>query len=88
MALLKTKSYIKQCQTLTNKDKTLLKLQEKRLEKDILHPLLHTKRLKGFGSDRVYSFRVTRTYRGVFRIQGDDVVLFAIGHRKDIYDSL
>lgn len=88
MILLKTKNYKKQCTTLSKKDKELLTTQEKLLATDIFDPSLHTKKLKGFAPDRVYSFRITRAYRGIFRTTSDTVILFAIGHRKDIYESL
>ena len=70
------------------KDKILLHKQEQFLIENIFHPKLHTKRLKGFPDNHVYSFRITRAYRGVFRLVGNNVILFAIGHRKDIYQSL
>lgn len=87
MILLKTKNYIKSIITLPKKDKDFLQKQEQLLIKDIFHSKLHTKRLKGFGDDHVYSFRITQSYRGIFRLSGENVVLFAVGHRKDIYQS-
>ncbi|MCX6757919.1 MAG: hypothetical protein NTZ44_03515 [Candidatus Nomurabacteria bacterium] len=36
----------------------------------------------------IFSFRITRAYRGIFRLNGENVILFAIGHRKDIYQNL
>lgn len=88
MILLKTKNYKKSVISLSKKDIDLLFKQEQFLVKDIFYSKLHTKRLKGFGEDHVYSFRITRTYRGIFRLAGDNIILFAIGHRKDIYESL
>ena len=88
MILLKTKNYKKSCISLPKKDKDLLHAQEQLLMKDIFHSKLHTKKLKGFPDNNVYSFRITRVYRGIFRLSGNDVILFAIGHRKDIYQSL
>jgi len=88
MVLLKTKSYKKNVLSISKKDVDLLYKQEQLLIKNIFASKLHTKKLKGFGEDRVYSFRITRTYRGIFRLAGDSVILFAIGHRKDIYQSL
>ena len=70
------------------KDQILVSHQEKLLADNIFNPKLHTKKLQGFPNDRVFSFRITRSYRGIFRLNGQDVVLFAIGHRKDIYKSL
>lgn len=88
MILLKTKNYKKNIVSLSKKEKDLLYKQEQFLIKDIFYPKLHTKRLKGFLNDHVYSFRITRTYRGIFRLAGDNIILFSIGHRKDIYQSL
>jgi len=88
MILLKTKNYKKSSVLLPNKEKDLLNKQEQLLVKDIFNPKLHTKKLKGFPEDHVYSFRITQAYRGIFRLSGDNVVLFAIGHRKDIYQNI
>ena len=88
MVLLKTKNYKKNVRSLSNKDRELLFRQEKLLSLNIFNSKLHTKKLKGFENDKVFSFRITRVYRGIFRLKGQDVVLFAIGHRKDIYQSL
>ena len=88
MLVLKTKHYIKSVRALSKKDRALLLTQEKFLAGDTFHPKLHAKKLKGFlGSGKVYSFRITRAYRGIFRLSDEEVILFAIGHRKDIYRS-
>ena len=88
MILLKTKNYKKSSASLEKKNKSLLSAQEKLLEENIFNPKLHTKKLRGFPDEHVYSFRITRIYRGIFRLSCDNVILFAIGHRKDIYQSL
>ena len=88
MILIKTKNYKKSSISLEKKEKSLLSIQEKLLEENIFNPKLHTKKLKGFPDEHVYSFRITQSYRGIFRLSGDNVILFAIGHRKDIYQSL
>lgn len=88
MVLLKSKNYIKSVALLGKKDRVLVSRQEGLLTKDIFNPKLHTKKLKGFGTDKIFSFRITRVYRGIFRLRGQDVILFAIGQRKDIYQSL
>lgn len=88
MILLKTKNYMKSSSSLSKKDKILLTSQEKLLIKDMYDSKLHTKKLKGFVDDKVFSFRITRSYRGIFRLQNQEIVLFAIGHRKDIYKSV
>ena len=88
MILSKTKNYKKNTISLSKKDRNLLSKQEKFLIKDIFYSKLHTKKLKGFSDNHVYSFRITRAYRGIFRLSDNNVILFAIGHRKDIYQSL
>lgn len=88
MTLLKTKNYKKNLTSLGKKDKSLLSAQEKLLEDNIFNPKLHTKKLKGFPDEHVYSFRITQSYRGIFRLSDDNIILFAIGHRKDIYNSI
>ncbi len=89
MVILKTKNYKKNVSSLLKKDQILLSKQEKILLKNIFNSKLHTKKLKGFPNEHVYSFRITRSYRGIFRlVDNRDIILFAIGHRKDIYKSL
>jgi mRNA-degrading endonuclease RelE of RelBE toxin-antitoxin system len=88
MSLLKTKNYNKSIVSLAKKDRVLLSKQEKLLSENIFDSKLHTKKLKGFTPDKVFSFRITRVYRGIFRVSGKNIVLFAIGHRKDIYQSI
>lgn len=83
--LLKTKNYKKQVKILSKKDQLLLLRQEDLLQENIFHQKLHTKKLQGFEPDKVFSFRITRNYRGIFRKNNNDVILFALGHRKDIY---
>lgn len=88
MVIFRTKNYKKNTDSLIKKDKVLLIEQEKILEKDIFNFKLHTKKLKGFPDEHVYSFRIIRSYRGIFRLVDDNIILFAIGHRKDIYRSI
>ena len=73
---------------MSKKDQTLLSKQEKLLTENIFNQKLHTKKLKGFPNDKVFTFRITSVYRGIFRLKEQDIILFAIGHRKDIYQSL
>ena len=88
MILLKTKNYKKSASSLPKKDRALLSRQESLLVQNIFDSKLHTKKLQGFPDDKVFSFRITRVYRGIFRLSGENVILFAIGHRKAIYQSL
>jgi len=38
------------------------------------------------GKPVVFSFRITRAYRAIFYLRAsDEITLFAVGHRKDIY---
>ena len=87
MILLKTNRYKKTVATLPAKTRKILIEQEILLIQDIFHPKLHTKKLKIPGMV-VFSLRITRNYRAIFRIDGKYVMLSAIGHRKDIYQSL
>ena len=88
MILLRTKNYRKRIDFLSKKDKILLSEQEKLLAGNMYHSKLHTKKLQGFGDDKIFAFRVTRSYRGVFKLMGENIILFTMGHRKDIYQSL
>lgn len=88
MILFKTKNYIKNTFSLSKKNQMLLIEQEKLLEKNIFYPKLHTKKLKSFTHDTVFSFRISRAYRAIFRLSDQRIILFAIGHRKDIYNNL
>jgi len=37
----------------------------------------------------MFSFRITRAYRAVLYLRAsDEITLFAVGHRKDIYRKL
>ncbi len=63
MVLLKTKNYLKSSLCLPKEIKLLLLKQESLLLKDIFDSKLHTKKIKGFSGDHIYSFRVTRVYR-------------------------
>ena len=70
------------------KDIQLLYLsQEQILAQNWQDTRLHLKKLKG--KPITFSFRITRSYRAFFYFQApDEVVLYAIGHRKDIYRNL
>ena len=50
-------------------------------------PRLHSKRLKL--KTVVFSARITRDYRMLFYVEPENtIVLFAIGHRKDVYKKI
>ena len=55
------------------------------LRENPFDPLLHTKSLSGRLAG-IYSFRVTREYRALFRfLSPDEIFLIDVGDRKDIY---
>lgn len=64
--------------------KRIYKRQEDIFVENYKDPRLHMKKVI---STPLFSFRVTRKYRVLFKFIDDNSVLFAtIGHRKDIYD--
>ena len=65
-------------------ERVLLNEQLKLLQEDVFHPKLHTKLLHGVLAG-LYSFRVGRDYRVLFRFAGDTVILLRAGNRKGIY---
>jgi len=87
MILLKTRRYRRSSAKLPRKIQHLLFRQEKLLAENIFNPKLHTKKLKMQLEERIFSFRITREYRGLFRIEKNEIILFEIGERKDIYRS-
>ena len=55
------------------------------LKENPFSPSLHTKSLSGRLAG-IYSFRVTREYRALFRfVSPGEVLLIDVGDRKDIY---
>ena len=55
------------------------------LKENPFNSLLHTKSLSGELAG-VYSFRITREYRVLFKfLSPDEIFLIGIGDRKDIY---
>ncbi len=87
MEIIHTKNYLKQIRQLPQKYRKIAVEYETILKENIFHSKLHTKKLHGIPNDSVFSFRITRLYRGIFRIDDNRLILFAIGHRKDIYNS-
>lgn len=88
MDVYKTNDYLKMVARLEYKEKRILEKQEVFLAENIFHPQLHTKKLKGVEDGAVFSFRITQSYRGLFYIKKSAIILFAIGHRKDVYRVL
>jgi mRNA-degrading endonuclease RelE of RelBE toxin-antitoxin system len=55
------------------------------LKKDVRHPLLHAKKLKG-GFSRMFAFRLHRDWRVIFEyIDAETIRLLSVRHRKDAY---
>lgn len=55
-----------------------------RLKDSLKDPRLHLKKLRGL--EEIFSFRITRNYRALFYFQySNQIIIFAIGNRKDIY---
>jgi mRNA-degrading endonuclease RelE of RelBE toxin-antitoxin system len=74
----------KMCKKLPSDIVSLFTQQKEVLRISTKDPRLHIKKLKG--EDDVYSFRITRAYRALFFFQsGSVIIIFAIGHRKDVY---
>ena len=85
MKIFHNEEFSKNLKRLPKSTQKLYKRQEKIFLINWRDPRLHSKRLKG--DDPVFSFRITRKYRVLFRFADENSVLFvSIGHRKDIYD--
>jgi mRNA-degrading endonuclease RelE of RelBE toxin-antitoxin system len=79
----KTEDFLRSFEDLPSDVKALFYRQEFILKTNWLDGRLHAKRLKDLNG--VYSFRITRRYRCLFYFSKRDIVLFEIGHRKDVY---
>jgi len=86
LRIIETKSATKSLADLPERIQDKYHTQKKRFQTDRRDPRLHLKKLSG-SADR-YSFRITRAYRALFYFHTTDTaIIFAIGHRKDIYDK-
>ena len=84
MKLILTPRTEKDLETLPSDITELFRFQCTLFQQDPRDPRLHTKKLVSLAG--VFSFRITREYRALFRfVDASTVVVFAIGHRKDIY---
>ena len=82
--VLYTKDFVKMLKHLPKDVQDLYLKNEEILKTDWRDSRLHVKKLKG--QVNVFSFRITRSYRALFYFRSDDeITLFAIGDRKDIY---
>ena len=84
MIIRKTVDFNRELKCLPQEIQRLYFKQEVIFGKNWLDRRLHVKRLKELSG--VYSSRITRRYRALFYFRDGEAVLFAIGHRKDIYD--
>ncbi|MDO8650508.1 MAG: type II toxin-antitoxin system mRNA interferase toxin, RelE/StbE family [Candidatus Berkelbacteria bacterium] len=84
MRLIKTADFKKDLKSLPKDILVIITKQEKIFLKNWIDSRLHTKRIKELKG--VFSFRITRQYRVLFRFEEETAVFFKIGHRKDVYD--
>lgn len=84
MRVVKTTDFEKDAKSLPKNILVIFAKQEKIFIKSWIDPRLHTKRVKELKG--VFSFRITRQYRVLFRFEGDSAIVFKVGHRKDVYD--
>ncbi len=80
-----SKNFLKSAKKLpADHQKKLASLIE-RLQKNIYHPLLHTKQLTGALAG-LLSFRITRDWRVIFKfVNSETVQLLRVKHRKEAY---
>jgi mRNA-degrading endonuclease RelE of RelBE toxin-antitoxin system len=84
MRVIKTDDFEKHLKRLPSATKRSFINQLERFTSNPRHPSLQTKKLKDL--EGVYSFRIGRSHRALFFFEDTKtIVLFAIGHRKDIY---
>ncbi|MBI4268663.1 hypothetical protein HY627_02440 [Candidatus Uhrbacteria bacterium] len=84
MRIIKTKEYLRSFDPLPANIQRFAIQQEQRFEANPRDPRLHAKRIQG--EDGIFSFRITRAYRGFFYFHSpDEAVFFEIDHRKDAY---
>jgi len=84
MEIIETRDLEKQLKQIPTTTQRKYTTQKKRLGNDVRDQRLHTKKMTDMSG--VYSFRINRAYRALFFFYSSDiVVIFAIGHRKDIY---
>lgn len=84
MELIRTPSFEKSLALAPREIQYLCERQLERLVLDPSDPRLHRKPFKGQAG--VYTFRITRRYRGFFYINiRQEIIVFTINHRKDAY---
>lgn len=84
MRILYTNEFRKEFVSLPASIQSLYRRQESLLVMNPFDQRLHVKPLQGY--DGVFSFRITRRYRVLFRIDQNTIIIcLSIGHRKDVY---
>ncbi len=84
MNVIETKDFNTQLLKLPKHAQGFARLQLHRFRANRNDPRLHIKKLVDM--DGVHSFRITRAYRALYYFDSNkDVILFTIGHRKNIY---
>jgi mRNA-degrading endonuclease RelE of RelBE toxin-antitoxin system len=84
MKVLYANEFRKQFKSLPVRIQLMYHRQESLLVINPFDARLHVKPLQGY--DGVFSFRITRRYRVLFRIDQNTIIIcLSIGHRKDAY---
>lgn len=84
MIVVYTDEFKKQFKELPERVQQTYRKQEALLKIDPFDPRLHGKSLNGY--DGIFSFRVTRSYRVLYSISENTIVIcLTIAHRKDVY---
>ena len=86
LRIIETKSATKSLADLPERIQDKYHTQKKRFQTDRRDPRLHLKKAVRFCGSVLAS--LTRAYRALFYYHTTDTaIIFAIGHRKDIYDK-
>lgn len=84
MKIFYAKDFVKKLERLPKNIQRLYLVQEDIFKENSRDSRLHLKKLKG--KPIRFSFRITRSYRAFFYFQdSDEIVIYAIGDRKDSY---
>lgn len=88
MTILVTKEFKKRYKKLPNTIKEKAEKQEQLFRKNPFHPSLHTEKLKP-KRDEIWSIRVDKKYRIIFRfIDGETVLFLTVGSHDWIYNLI
>ena len=79
------KKFLKLVKKLPKREQLMLAKKIPLLQNDLYDSRLHTKQLST-PLEGIFSFRINREYRVLFRfLSADQIFLFSVKHRKDIY---